>query len=83
MQILQTKTYIKTEELKRETQLRLLTYMKPKSAPLLEALYGTVFRKMICDLSFSTGYLRHLLSRKNDDNYVNNSFTFFHISIGQ
>lgn len=32
---------------------------------------------------FSTGYLRHLLSRMNDVNYVNNSFTFFHISIRQ
>lgn len=79
--MLQTKSDIKTEELKRVTQLRLFMYMKPKSAPLVEKLYGTVLRNMICSLSFSTGYLCHLLSRMNDVSYVNNSFTFFHISI--
>lgn len=79
MQILQAKNSIKikTEELKRETQLRLLMHMKSKSVPLVETHYGTVLSNMVWNLFFSTEYLPLLMYG------INSSFKFSCIPIGQ
>lgn len=58
-------------------------YVKSTSVHLVETHYGTVFSKMICNLSFFTGYLPHLLYGMNNVRYVSNSFKFCCIPIGQ
>lgn len=57
--------------------------MEYKPVHLVETHDGTVFSNTIWNLSFPTGHLPHLLYEINSVDYLNSSFKFSCIPIGQ